>query len=348
MMSDKGDTASLRLRPRRRRALSSMTVSSAWLVVLSLVAHQSRAGLLAKGLPPWPIPSQGNATLTHYDLPRDAIVSCGCVADSTHYPTAAINELAYGSATSFGPACGACFRLTLSSTPLSPQPPKGDGREFAPGDAAAPNVVVKITDLCPLGGASNGDWCAATTDPDRGNKLGSMVHFDLAWPSKAIPQDFYPLNSQGGDYGVWWTSYEQVACEQWAGWDDAKAWGSDWAQQDSACCVPDPGGASRGDDTTATAASPLPLNAADITREAQVALCPSYSRLAAANNARTLEGALSSAVPNTSNILTKRSNVLTDEGAAQSRIGACALVAAAAATLAITIMPLLAPDVASL
>lgn len=32
--------------------------------------------------------AQGEASLTHYDLPRGAIVSCGCTGDSTHYPTA--------------------------------------------------------------------------------------------------------------------------------------------------------------------------------------------------------------------------------------------------------------------
>ncbi|KAN0062873.1 hypothetical protein ACQY0O_004694 [Thecaphora frezii] len=227
----------------------------------------------------------GYATLTHYDLPSDYVASCGCVGRSTHYPTAALNRAAYGSNTSFGPSCGLCFELRLVSTPLSP-PPVADGDDGDTGDRGGggdgiyfplneveqgktPNLVVKITDLCPGAG---GPWCNATVADDGamvGNSLGSMVHFDLAWPAKGIPQNFFPGDH---DYGVWNVSYQTVSCDLWKGFGDAAALGSDWAQQDSACCPNNP--APSGADTD----------------------CPGYYA--------TL-GTESALVPNTSNILSQ-------------------------------------------
>jgi hypothetical protein len=46
--------------------------------------------------------SDGAATLTHYTLPTNYIASCGCTPASTHYPTAALSQMAYGSNTSYG------------------------------------------------------------------------------------------------------------------------------------------------------------------------------------------------------------------------------------------------------
>jgi hypothetical protein len=46
--------------------------------------------------------SNGSATLTHYDLPLDYVASCGCTPESTHYPTAALSQMAYGSSKAFG------------------------------------------------------------------------------------------------------------------------------------------------------------------------------------------------------------------------------------------------------
>lgn len=100
-------------------------------------------------------PTSGVATMTHYTLPLDFIASCGCSATSTHYPTAALNQMAYGSSTAFGPGCGRCFNLTLLNTFLSDPP-------FFPN--VTKSVVVKVTDLCPLGG----QWCSAT--PEKGNR----------------------------------------------------------------------------------------------------------------------------------------------------------------------------------
>ena len=35
-------------------------------------------------------PNNGEATMTHYDLPKDYIASCGCVGGSTKYPTVTV------------------------------------------------------------------------------------------------------------------------------------------------------------------------------------------------------------------------------------------------------------------
>lgn len=47
-------------------------------------------------------PTDGYATMTHYDLPRDYIAACGCTGGSTHYPTAAMSQMAYGSSNAYG------------------------------------------------------------------------------------------------------------------------------------------------------------------------------------------------------------------------------------------------------
>lgn len=95
-------------------------------------------------------PPDGTATLTHYTLPEDYIAACGCTAESTHYPTAAMSQYAYGSSTAYGPGCGRCFNITLLNTFTSDPP-------FFPD--VTKSVVIKVTDLCPAGG--NG-WCSAT------------------------------------------------------------------------------------------------------------------------------------------------------------------------------------------
>src|SRR6267154_571104 len=95
-------------------------------------------------------PQSGTATLTYYTLPEDDVASCGCTAKSTHYPTAALNQMAFGSSTAYGPACGRCFKLTLLNTFLSDPP-------FYP--SVTKSVVIKVTDLCPL---SKTGWCNGT------------------------------------------------------------------------------------------------------------------------------------------------------------------------------------------
>ena len=143
-------------------------------------------------------PADGTATLTHYTLPDGYIASCGCTGASTRYPTAAMSQYAYGSSTAYGPGCGRCFNITLLNT-YTANPP------FFPN--VTKSVVVKVTDLCPAGGAG---WCSAT--PGKPNQYvvsryesvagwsvqvhisrgGQYINFDLAWPSVAIPDDFFP------------------------------------------------------------------------------------------------------------------------------------------------------------
>lgn len=96
-------------------------------------------------------PPSGYATMTHYTLPENWIAACGCTANSTHYPTAAMSQMAFGSSTAYGPGCGRCFNLTLVNT-FTSNPP------FYPPQDEQSSVVVKVTDLCPLGGAG---WCSA-------------------------------------------------------------------------------------------------------------------------------------------------------------------------------------------
>lgn len=176
-------------------------------------------------------PPSGTATMTHYTLPQDFIAACGCTAKSTHYPTAAMSQMAFGSSTAYGPGCGRCFNLTLLNTFTSDPP-------FFPD--VTKSVVIKVTDLCPLGG--NG-WCSATSDHP--NQAGAFINFDLAWPSSSIPDDFFPSNvSLYGytDFGVWNVSYDSVSCtDEWAGRGDAAALGS-VDNGSSVCCPADPTG----------------------------------------------------------------------------------------------------------
>ncbi|KAG8970336.1 hypothetical protein FRC03_009609 [Tulasnella sp. 419] len=171
----------------------------------------------------WVYPDDGWATLTHYDLPRDYIASCGCVGKSTHYPTAALSTLAYGSTASYGPSCGRCFRLTLLNTFLSDPP-------FYPEDKHS--IMIKVTDRCP------GDThCGATEGHP--NSAGAYLNFDLAYPSSAIPDDFFPSNVAlygYKDFGVWNISYESISCSAWGGWKDQAALGSVPELENGACC----------------------------------------------------------------------------------------------------------------
>jgi hypothetical protein len=64
-------------------------------------------------------PSSGLATLTHYTLPTDYIASCGCTPASTHYPTAALSQMAFGSSTAYGQSL--LFQPN-SSHPTLPRP----------------------------------------------------------------------------------------------------------------------------------------------------------------------------------------------------------------------------------
>ena len=177
-------------------------------------------------------PATGLATLTHYTIPQGYIASCGCVGDSTKYPTAALSQMAYGSSKSYGPACGRCFELTLIN-PLVATPP------FRPKETKS--IVVKITDLCPL---SHAGWCNATSAGP--NSAGAYLNFDLAYPSPAIPKDFFPSDEKlygYKDFGVWNISYAFVSCvASWRGSGDSRAQGSLGSLGSSGCCPADPTG----------------------------------------------------------------------------------------------------------
>jgi len=172
----------------------------------------------------WRYPDEGWATMTHYDMPKGYIASCGCTGKSTYYPTAALSQWAFGSDTAYGPSCGRCMNLTLLSTIYSepifyPKPTK--------------SIVVKITDMCPGPGL-----CGATEgDP---NSVGAYLNFDLAYPSTSIPNGWYPSNvTEYGytDFGVWNISYQSVDCSYWAGWRDKAALGSiAEGNGESVCC----------------------------------------------------------------------------------------------------------------
>ncbi|RDB25131.1 hypothetical protein Hypma_007748 [Hypsizygus marmoreus] len=178
-------------------------------------------------------PDDGPATLTHYEIPRDYVASCGCTPSSTHYPTAALSQMAYGSSRAYGPACGKCFNLTLLN-PVIATPP------FIP--PVTKSIVVKITDLCPL--SANG-WCSGTES--KPNAAGQYLNFDLAFPSAAIPNDFFPSNVAlygYTDFGVWNITYQSVSCEaNWTGSQEAAALGSvSNLGRESVCCPANPTG----------------------------------------------------------------------------------------------------------
>ncbi|KAI6135718.1 RlpA-like double-psi beta-barrel-protein domain-containing protein-containing protein, partial [Pisolithus croceorrhizus] len=175
-------------------------------------------------------PPNGYATMTHYTLPEGFIAACGCAINSTLYPTAAMSQMAYGSSTSYGPACGQCFNLTLIDA-FTASPP------FYPNTTNS--VVVKITDLCPY---SKQGWCNATTSgPNAG---GDYLNFDLSWPSASIPSTFFPSDPSyyvlQQDFGVWRASYQSVSCEYWEGWNDSAALGSVANLGYDSCCPDNP------------------------------------------------------------------------------------------------------------
>ncbi|KAH8828577.1 RlpA-like double-psi beta-barrel-protein domain-containing protein-containing protein [Flagelloscypha sp. PMI_526] len=183
------------------------------------------------------IPNSGMATMTHYDLPLDYITACGCTTKSTHYPTAALSQMAFGSSNAYGPGCGRCFRLGLVDTWVSDPP-----YILTDSQRKEKQLVVKVTDLCPMNG--NG-WCSANASST--NPGGAYLNFDLAFPSPngAIPSDWFPSNESFygfTDFGVWNVTFEQVSCvDQWAGGKDGAALGSVEGQgPESVCCPKDP------------------------------------------------------------------------------------------------------------
>ncbi|ORY92589.1 RlpA-like double-psi beta-barrel-protein domain-containing protein-containing protein [Leucosporidium creatinivorum] len=178
------------------------------------------------------IPNEGTASLTHYDLPPTAIAACGCSNTSSEYPTAALNQAAYGSTVSSGPACGLCFNLSIVSAWQTTPP-------FVLPEDNQTSIVVKITDKCP-----SDQWCNATeTKP---NKAGQFFHFDLASPSASVPLSWFPalnVTLYGySDPGAWLIKFSKVSCESWAGYNVTNSSIADPSLGgDSGCCPLDPG-----------------------------------------------------------------------------------------------------------
>ncbi|KAF8973093.1 RlpA-like double-psi beta-barrel-protein domain-containing protein-containing protein, partial [Flammula alnicola] len=168
---------------------------------------------------------------SHYTLPSGFVAACGCTPSSTDYPTPPfVRNMAFGSSTAYGPSCGRCFNLTLLN-PLIATPP------FIP--PVVKHIVVKVTDLCPL---SQTGWCNATAA--KPNSAGAYLNFDLAYPSQAIPNNFFPSDEAlygYTDFGVWNVTYGSVSClSNWEGSDNAAALGSVKTLGTSACCPSDP------------------------------------------------------------------------------------------------------------
>ena len=107
---------------------------------------------------------------------QDYIAACGCTGKSTHYPTAALSQMAFGSSQNYGPGCGRCFQLTLLNS-YTASPP------FFPN--THPNIVVKITDLCPL---SKNGWCSGTE-----KKTNPYVLLHSVVTSSFLPSGLTPL-----------------------------------------------------------------------------------------------------------------------------------------------------------
>ena len=78
------------------------------------------------------------ASFTHYDFPLGATGACGCTPNSTWFPTAAVSQVYYGSASSYGPACGVCLNITLERA-------WGATPEFVVPESERVGLVVKVT-----------------------------------------------------------------------------------------------------------------------------------------------------------------------------------------------------------
>jgi hypothetical protein len=143
----------------------------------------------------------GSASFTMY-------TGCGspaCGKTASGY-TAAISQLAFGSAPGLGPgdACGRCFALMGQKDPYSPNFP-----------GPFKTIVVKVTDLCPLQG--NQEWCGQTKS-NQNNQHGAPVHFDICQDTGGAGV-FFPSG-----HGALTGTYTEVSCSQWSGSDGGAIW----------------------------------------------------------------------------------------------------------------------------
>ncbi|KAF8478251.1 glycoside hydrolase family 45 protein [Gautieria morchelliformis] len=131
--------------------------------------------------------------------------SAACGVTATGFTTA-MNQLSFGAAggEGAGDACGRCFAISGKADPYSPS---------YPGPFST--IVVKVTDLCPLGG--NEEWCGQT-QANPLNRHGQPVHFDLCSDTGASAAFFPP--GRGALTGA----YTEVPCSQWSGYDGSPLW----------------------------------------------------------------------------------------------------------------------------
>ncbi|KAJ7460658.1 RlpA-like double-psi beta-barrel-protein domain-containing protein-containing protein [Mycena latifolia] len=130
--------------------------------------------------------------------------ACGIAASGY---SAAISQLAFGSAPGIGPgdACGRCFALTGTADPYSPAFTGPFGK----------SIVVKVTDMCPVAG--NEPWCGQTAT-DQANQFNMPVHFDICEDTGGAGV-FFP-NGHGALLGTW----SEVSCSLWSGSDGSALW----------------------------------------------------------------------------------------------------------------------------
>ncbi|KAF8901462.1 endoglucanase V-like protein, partial [Gymnopilus junonius] len=143
----------------------------------------------------------GSASFTMYTGCNQP--ACGKAASGY---TAAINQLAFGSAPGTGPgdACGRCFALTGSADPYSPS--------FT---GPFTSIIVKVTDMCPVAG--NQEWCGQTKSTPT-NQYGKNFHFDICEDTGGSAV-FFPSG-----HGALTGTFTEVACSQWSGSDGGSLW----------------------------------------------------------------------------------------------------------------------------
>ncbi|KAJ3762069.1 endoglucanase [Lentinula raphanica] len=143
--------------------------------------------------------------------------ACGIAASGY---TAAINQLAFGSAPGLGPgdACGRCFQLTGQADPYSPS--------FT---GPFKSIVVKVTDMCPVSG--NEQWCGQTTS-NPVNSFGTEFHFDICEDTGGAGA-FFPAG-----HTALTGTFTEVSCSEWSGSDGGALWNGACIKGESAALWP--------------------------------------------------------------------------------------------------------------
>jgi len=145
--------------------------------------------------------SSGSASFTFYS----GCNAPACGKTATGY-TAAINQLAFGSAPGLGAgdACGRCFAVTGTADPFSPA-----------YTGPFHSIVVKVTDLCPVSG--NVEWCGQKAGSSN-NQHGKPFHFDICQDTGGA-NAFFPSG-----HGALTGTFTEVSCSQWSGSDGGSLW----------------------------------------------------------------------------------------------------------------------------